>query len=131
VNTCIYITFDYYELNPVMRSVTAKTEPEAKRTLEEEIELARRAFALKQYEQAVDHYATALELQYVYPCRTLAYWTYISYRTGQFGDHAPENADLYFAYGKALLENAIANSGVLGKTGEGEQDGEDDDDEPG
>jgi hypothetical protein len=72
VNTCIYITSDYYELNPVMRSVTAKTEPEAKRTLEEEIELARRAFALKQYEQAVDHYATALELQYVYLCRTLA-----------------------------------------------------------
>jgi HAT1-interacting factor 1 len=34
-----------------------------KRTIEEEVELAQKAFALKQYEVAVDHYATALELQ--------------------------------------------------------------------
>lgn len=37
------------------------------------------------------------------------------HRTEKHGDHAPENADLYFAYGKALLEHAIAQSSVLGK----------------
>lgn len=31
------------------------------------------------------------------------------------GDEAPEVADLYFAYGKALLENAISQTSVLGK----------------
>ena len=31
-------------------------------TIEESLEQAKRAFALKKYEQAVDHYATALEL---------------------------------------------------------------------
>ncbi len=35
--------------------------------------------------------------------------------TQKFDEKAPEIADLYFAYGKALLENAIAQSGVLGK----------------
>lgn len=35
--------------------------------------------------------------------------------TQKHGEKAPETADLYFAYGKALLENAIAQSGVLGK----------------
>jgi HAT1-interacting factor 1 len=34
-------------------------------TVETALEYARRAFALKKYEQAVEHYATALELQYV------------------------------------------------------------------
>lgn len=34
-------------------------------TVETALEHARRAFALKKYEQAVEHYATALELQYV------------------------------------------------------------------
>ena len=36
-------------------------------------------------------------------------------RTAKVGDDAPEVADLYFAYGKALLENAISQSSVLGK----------------
>jgi len=31
-------------------------------TIETALEKAKRAFALKQYEQAVEHYATALEL---------------------------------------------------------------------
>lgn len=31
-------------------------------TFEERIEHAKRAFALKKYEQAVDHYASALEI---------------------------------------------------------------------
>ncbi|PIL25256.1 hypothetical protein GSI_13145 [Ganoderma sinense ZZ0214-1] len=75
---------------------TATSEPHM--TLEETIEHAKRAFALKKYEQAVEHYASALELA-----------------TKQHGEKAAETADLYFAYGKALLENAIAQSGVLGK----------------
>jgi len=33
--------------------------------METALEHARRAFALKKYEQAVEYYATALELQYV------------------------------------------------------------------
>lgn len=36
-------------------------------------------------------------------------------RTEKLGDQAPETADLYYAYGKALLENAIAQSSVIGK----------------
>ncbi|KAJ7250480.1 hypothetical protein B0H12DRAFT_1120552 [Mycena haematopus] len=66
--------------------------------LDTTIEHAKRAFALEKYEQAVDFYATALELV-----------------TKKSGDDAPETADLYFAYGKALLENAISQSSVLGK----------------
>ncbi|KAH9951161.1 hypothetical protein B0H21DRAFT_776245 [Amylocystis lapponica] len=62
------------------------------------LEHAKRAFALREYEAAVDHYATALELI-----------------TATHGEDAPELADLYFSYGKALLENAIAQSSVLGK----------------
>jgi len=31
------------------------------------------------------------------------------------GEDSPEIADLYLSYGKALLENAIAQSSVLGK----------------
>lgn len=36
-------------------------------------------------------------------------------RTAKHGEDAPEAADLYFSYGKALLENAIAQTSVLGK----------------
>ncbi|KAH8103867.1 hypothetical protein BXZ70DRAFT_1005429 [Cristinia sonorae] len=71
---------------------------EKKVTPEEAIELAKRAFVLKKYEQSVEHYATALELI-----------------TEKDGEDAPGLADLYFAYGKALLENAISQSSVLGK----------------
>ncbi|KAG1764798.1 hypothetical protein EDD22DRAFT_1042453 [Suillus occidentalis] len=67
-------------------------------TVETALEHARRAFALKKYEQAVEYYATALELQ-----------------TKKHGEDAPETADLYFSYGKALLENAISQASVLGK----------------
>ena len=35
--------------------------------------------------------------------------------TQQFGENAPETADLYFSYGRALLENAIVQNSVLGK----------------
>ncbi|KAJ7117547.1 hypothetical protein C8R44DRAFT_832297 [Mycena epipterygia] len=77
--------------------------------LDAAIEHAKRAFALEKYEQAVEFYATALELM-----------------TKSYGEDAPETADLYFAYGKALLENAISQSSVLGK----DQPEEDKEDEP-
>ncbi|KAJ3926199.1 MAG: hypothetical protein NXY57DRAFT_948380 [Lentinula lateritia] len=73
------------------------------------IEHAKRAFALKKYEQAVDYYATALE----HFSRTL-------------GEDSPEIADLYFAYGKSLLENAISQNSVLGKDQPEEEGAEDD-----
>ncbi|KAJ3516947.1 hypothetical protein NLJ89_g813 [Agrocybe chaxingu] len=81
-----------------MSSTPTKITTDAPVTAESSIELAKRAFALKKYEQAIDHYATALELI-----------------TKDVGENAPETADLYFSYGKALLENAIAQSSVLGK----------------
>jgi len=36
-------------------------------------------------------------------------------RAEKFGDASPECVDVYFAYGKALLENAIVQNSVLGK----------------
>lgn len=36
-------------------------------------------------------------------------------RTKELGEDSPEIADLYLSYGKALLENAITQSSVLGK----------------
>ena len=36
-------------------------------------------------------------------------------RTAKYGDGAPESADLLFLYGKALLENAIAQADVIKK----------------
>jgi HAT1-interacting factor 1 len=87
-----------------------------KLSVEEAMEHGKRAFALRKYEQAVDYYATALELK----CVLLVLHLYAKVaeafvRTQQSGEDSPENADLYFAYGKALLENAISQSSVLGK----------------
>ena len=45
-------------------------------------------------------------------------------RTTELGEGSPEIADLYLSYGKALLENAVAQSSVLGKNqpeGEGDE----------
>ncbi|KAJ3509341.1 hypothetical protein NMY22_g16331 [Coprinellus aureogranulatus] len=67
-------------------------------SLDTAIEQAKRAFALQKYEQAVELYTVALEKL-----------------TQEVKDDAPELADLYFLYGKALLENAISQAGVLGK----------------
>lgn len=36
-------------------------------------------------------------------------------RVAKYGEGASESSDLYFAYGKALLENAISQTAVLGK----------------
>ncbi|EGO22338.1 hypothetical protein SERLADRAFT_334181, partial [Serpula lacrymans var. lacrymans S7.9] len=79
-------------------------------TIENALEHARRAFALRKYESAVDYYATALELMYVLVILSAA-----TCSTKKHGEHAPEIADLYFSYGRALLENAISQAGVLGK----------------
>jgi HAT1-interacting factor 1 len=98
-----------------------------KPTLEEAVERARRAYALGHFDEAVDNYAVALELQCVAysPCvRSRTDPCLRSCRTEKHGDHAPENADLYFAYGKALLEHAVSQSSVLGK--EQTEDGADD-----
>ncbi|KAF8259306.1 hypothetical protein EI94DRAFT_1616434, partial [Lactarius quietus] len=73
-------------------------------TVNDALDHAKKAFALRKYEQAVEHYATALELL-----------------SETHAEDAPEMADVYFAYGKALLENAIAQNSVLGK--EQQQDG--------
>ncbi|KAG6813863.1 hypothetical protein H0H92_006270 [Tricholoma furcatifolium] len=83
------------ESNPAVDAPS--TEP----TIESSIEHAKRAFALKKFEQAIQHYAAALELM-----------------TEKVGEDSPEMADLYFFYGKALLENAISQNSVLGKDGE-------------
>ncbi|KAK7056262.1 hypothetical protein VNI00_002815 [Paramarasmius palmivorus] len=74
------------------------------------IEHAKRAFALKKYDQAVEYYARALEVV-----------------TLELGEDAPQVADLYFSYGKALLENAIAQNSVLGKEQQ-KEDGDEDED---
>ncbi|KAG6896532.1 hypothetical protein C0992_007666 [Termitomyces sp. T32_za158] len=83
--------------------------PSTEVTVETAIEHAKRAFALKKFEQAIEHYATALELM-----------------TKEVGEDSPETADLYFSYGKALLENAISQSSVLGKEQGEEGPGEED-----
>ncbi|KAG6864847.1 hypothetical protein C0991_006788 [Blastosporella zonata] len=80
------------------QNASATDAPSAEVTIESAIEHAKRAFALKKFEQAIEHYATALELM-----------------TQKVGEDSPETADLYFSYGKALLENAISQSSVLGK----------------
>ncbi|KAG9001498.1 hypothetical protein FRB94_006560 [Tulasnella sp. JGI-2019a] len=85
-----------------MTSETTKAEvapsKEEVKTIESCVELGKRAFALRKFEEAVEHYAVALELA-----------------TEKHGESAPENADLLFLYGKALLENAISQAGVMGK----------------
>lgn len=49
-------------------------------------------------------------------------------RTTEVGENHPDTADLYFAYGRALLENAIAHTGVLAK--EDKEEESDEDEEP-
>ena len=65
----------FYSENPETTANTVATDPAAAPAdtatttstpqIDEALELAKRAFALKKYEQAVEHYATALELMYV------------------------------------------------------------------
>jgi HAT1-interacting factor 1 len=44
-----------------------------------------------------------------------SYVSFVLHRTKKHGEDAPETANLYFSYGKALLENAISQASVLGK----------------
>ncbi|KAJ8495814.1 hypothetical protein ONZ45_g12686 [Pleurotus djamor] len=90
------------EQTPVTDASGATT---PKVTIESHVDQAKRAFALQKYEQAVEHYANALELA-----------------TAEHGEDAPQTADLYLAYGRALLENAISQNSVLGKEQNEEED---------
>ncbi|KAF8329501.1 uncharacterized protein EI90DRAFT_3125261 [Cantharellus anzutake] len=78
--------------------------------IESATELAKRAYALGKLEAAVSYYAMALELM-----------------TEKHGENSPESADLLFAYGKTLLENAVSQSAVLAQ--EKEANGEDEEGE--
>jgi HAT1-interacting factor 1 len=51
----------------------------------------------------------------VFNFRVLSFNTFLKNSTQKLGENAPETADLYFSYGRALLENAIVQSSVLGK----------------
>jgi hypothetical protein len=65
--------------------------------VDQHIKRGNRAFALRQYEEAVQEYGQASQL------------------LGEhFGQDAPECADVLTLYGKALLHNAIQQNGVLG-----------------
>jgi HAT1-interacting factor 1 len=77
---------------------------------------------LRKYEQAVEHYATALELLSVFPFLLLVAVNTKTRRSQTHAEDAPEMADVYFAYGKALLENAIAQNSVLGKEQQQQQE---------
>ncbi|KAN0129345.1 hypothetical protein V8E53_012829 [Lactarius tabidus] len=90
--------------------MSAQEQPQPSATtvsVSDALDHAKKAFALRKYEQAVEHYATALELL-----------------SQTHAEDAPEMADVYFAYGKALLENAIAQNSVLGKEQQQQQEDE-------
>ncbi|KZV91518.1 hypothetical protein EXIGLDRAFT_648236 [Exidia glandulosa HHB12029] len=88
----------------------AATNGKAPSTIELAVELARKAAALRKWEEAVEHYSQALEIV-----------------AKEHGENIPaEHADLYFAYGKALLENAISSNAVLGRADDGAEEEEED-----
>ncbi|CAE6402252.1 unnamed protein product [Rhizoctonia solani] len=92
---------------PVVSMTEAEATPATKAeesTVGSEVEIAKRAFALGNYEEAVDHYATALELA-----------------RNEYGEDTSQFAELLLAYGRSLIENAISHNTVLPKEeGEGE-----------
>jgi hypothetical protein len=59
-----YVFFAHFKGEPLFKMHRETTEQKPQLSVEETIEHAKRAFALKKYEQAVDYYATALELKY-------------------------------------------------------------------
>ncbi|RKP25427.1 mitochondrial carrier domain-containing protein [Syncephalis pseudoplumigaleata] len=65
--------------------------------VDQAIKRGNRAFALRQYEEAVQAYGEASQLL-----------------GEQHGQDAPECADVLVLYGRALLHNAVEQSGVLG-----------------
>ncbi|CAE6350303.1 unnamed protein product [Rhizoctonia solani] len=89
------------EQAPVASTIETEGKPETKTeetTVELEVEIAKRAYALRNYEEAVDHYATALELA-----------------RNEYGENSAPFAELLLVYGRALIENAISQNSVLGK----------------
>ncbi|CAE6480984.1 unnamed protein product [Rhizoctonia solani] len=79
----------------------AETKPETKKeeaTVEAEVEIAKRAFALQNYEEAVQHYATALELA-----------------REEYGEKTSPFAELLLVYGRALIANATSQNSVFPK----------------
>jgi HAT1-interacting factor 1 len=80
-------------------NASAPTEelPKTKEKLEELKQKASLQYSLKEYSNAADHYADAVEIQ-----------------AELNGEMAPENAELLFYYGRALYKVAIAKSDVLG-----------------
>ncbi|KAI9456897.1 hypothetical protein F5148DRAFT_354909 [Russula earlei] len=91
----------------------SKLTPNPPATVNDVLDHAKRAFALRKHEQAVEHYATALELL-----------------SKTHAEDAPEMADVYIAYGKALFENAVLQNSVLGKEQQQQQDAGVADEEP-
>jgi hypothetical protein len=76
---------------------------------------AKRAFALRKYEQAVEHYATALKLLFVpLPFVPTSFTQLVvSYRGSKtYAEDVLVIADVYFVYGKALFEIAIAHNSL-------------------
>jgi len=71
--------------------------PHATEKLEELTKAASLQYSLKNFSEASDHYANAVEIQ-----------------VNLNGEMAPENAELHFYYGRALYKVAIAKSDVLG-----------------
>lgn len=85
---------------------------ETQQVLEEvrvDLDEAVRVFSEKKYEQAAELLGDSLEVLYVH--------ILITVRRAEFGEEAPELAPILHQYGKALLENAIASSKVLGGGG--------------
>jgi len=84
---------------------------------------------LCKYEQAVEHYATALELLFVplplpnlpalspltRQCQLTDVLTSYPYRSKMHTEYVPEIAEIYFTYRKTLLKNAIMQNSILGK----------------
>ena len=56
---------------------------------------------------------------FIRQCQLTDVLTSYPYRSKTHAEDAPEMAEMYFAYGKALLENAIVQNSVLGKEQEG------------
>jgi HAT1-interacting factor 1 len=86
-----------YPANMAESSNTPAELPKTKEKLEELKQKASLQYSLKEYSNAADHYADAVEIQ-----------------AALNGEMAPENAELLFYYGRALYKVAIAKSDVLG-----------------
>jgi len=68
-----YVFLVNFKGRPLLKMHRETTEQKPQLSVEETIEHAKRAFALRKYEQAVDYYATALELQYAPQLPALRY----------------------------------------------------------